>query len=402
MKIAFVGNTNCMPFRYAKRLKEMGHNVKFYITYTQQEKLHRPEFIFPDITYPYPSWIKENLPSANRLQGIFPKMFYKTMIDELNNFEFVVLNDIWHILAPYLNKDIIIFNMGTGTDIDMNARLDLIPAKLQSTSILFRPIKYFLCLARTLSVRKGLKRGNVLSYFLEGIVPEMDSMIEKIKGDKNYLRFNKFALSTDWVDYYPPTKKDKIILFSATRFLFQGPFEIPYNSWENKGNNIMLEGIAKFYTKTNIELDIHLVEKGKDVELAKQISKNLGIEHMITWHSEMSQANIIDWYKKSDILFDQLANHMTGFASYDPMLIGRPVIANGRPEVFTKHYGEPLPVCQASNSNEVCMWLEKLVPDYTLRVSIGKNAREVLLKNFDIDRYLESLLEIVMNLKNKQ
>lgn len=402
MKIAFVGNTNCMPFRYAKRLKEMGHDVKFYITNTQQEKLHRPEFIFPDIAYPYPNWIEERFPSANRLHRLFPKIFYKDLIEKLNSYDLVVVNGIWHMITPLLHSRVIVFSMGTGTDIDVCARLDFVTQFLKNTNFLLKPFKYFLYKKRTLSVIDGLKRANILSYFLEGMFPEIDKMITKIKDKQNYLRFNKFAVSSDSIDYFPPTKKDKALLFSATRFFFQEPFEIPHNPWENKGNDIMLEGIAKFYVKTNTELDIHLVEKGKDVQAAKRIAVTLGISHMITWHQEMTQSEVIEWYKKSDILFDQLAHHMPGFATFDPILIGRPVIANGRPEVFTKHYKEPLPVCQASTPDEVYDWLMRLVPDYEMRVDIGNNAREILLNNFNIDKFLESLLKIVIKLKNTQ
>jgi glycosyltransferase involved in cell wall biosynthesis len=67
------------------------------------------------------------------------------------------------------------------------------------------------------------------------------------------------------------------------------------------------------------------------------------------------------------------------------MLVGRPVIGNGRPEIFRPIQGEDSPVCQASSEEEVFQWLIRLLPDRELRAEIGRTSREFVIRHFNIE-----------------
>lgn len=74
----------------------------------------------------------------------------------------------------------------------------------------------------------------------------------------------------------------------------------------------MVKGIAKFYKKTGISLDIHFVEKGHSVNETKELLKELGISHLVTWHKTMTQKEVIEQYKKCNILFEQFGSDVIG------------------------------------------------------------------------------------------
>ncbi len=161
----------------------------------------------------------------------------------------------------------------------------------------------------------------------------------------------------------------------------------------------MIRGIGIFYRKTRTPLVIHFVEKGVHVEEAKALCAEEGISEFVTWHQEMTQKEVFEYYRDCDISFDQLGNHWVGAGGWDAMATGRPVIANGRPDVYKRLWGKPLPVCQATTAQEVADWLQRLAEDPNLRTEIGLECRKTVLDAFDVSRtanfYISALEQIL-------
>ena len=61
-------------------------------------------------------------------------------------------------------------------------------------------------------------------------------------------------------------------------------------------------------------------------------------------------------------------------AGYEAMAAGRPVLANGRPELFEPVFGAPPPVAQARTPGEVAMQLDRLA-DPRERERLGRVGR---------------------------
>lgn len=386
---------NNYPFMLARTMKNMGYDVTFIISYPQENKLCRPEYRYEDIQYPYPSWIKEVTSSFTAIQSLFPSIYQKDAISILNKSDIVILNDRGHSLRPYLRKEILSISLLTGSDIEVLANYKTIYYKKKYSTI--KNIKIFILNIKNIFYqRKGIAQAYAVNYFAEGIHPEGDTILEQIR-DKNKIRFNFMMSEIEAIEYSEQPDNDVLRIFNATRFVWSEPFPDGINSWENKRNDIMLKGIAKFYKKTGISLDIHFVEKGHSVNETKELLKELGISHLVTWHETMTQKEVIEQYKKCNILFEQFGSDVIGMAGLDAMASGRIVIANARPEIFEPIIKEKTPVCHATDENEVSYWLEKLVNDKDLRAQISIDSRKYVEKHFSTENAVKKIMASLNN-----
>jgi SAM-dependent methyltransferase len=94
----------------------------------------------------------------------------------------------------------------------------------------------------------------------------------------------------------------------------------------------------------------------------------------------MNQNMLYDEYKHADIVSEHFGKGSIGMGAMDAMAVGRPIIANGSPEIFTRALGETPPICHATNAEEVRSQLVRLAVDRNLREAIGKQSRSFVEK----------------------
>jgi len=386
-KIAFIGNVNCMTFRYALEVRRLGHDVVFFVDYPRSEKLHRPENRFSEITFPYPDWIREIRPPRRDISFLVPVGEIKELITELNSggYDAVVFNGCWHKIGVFISRRTRVLCFFSGADLDVKASYKAVLHAKHSTNVIAHYVKTLLRLCETWLHRRGIRRASLINYFPEGVVPAADRLINEIMKGRDFHRIQVRGLTVDDVEYSPPSTRvgADVVIFNPTRFLWKNPLPLGYAMEENKRNDIMLRGIATFYNKTGLAIKVVLVEKGAQLTETKALIDELGIAHLVSWRQEMSQKEIFQHYQDSDVIFDQLGIHWVGHGGLDAMLVGRPVIANGRPDVFNKILGETIPLCQATNEEEVADWLAKLAMNPELRKEIGLRSREFVIRNFN-------------------
>src|SRR5258708_6007147 len=121
LKIVFLGNTNCMPFRYAIHLNNMGHMVRFYVD--AGPKLDRPEYLFREVGSPYPNWIIDLGWKPRGREFIFPSYRLRKLIRHLNSTDWdaIVLCGQWLKLANYLTHRHALIALLAGSDLDVMA-----------------------------------------------------------------------------------------------------------------------------------------------------------------------------------------------------------------------------------------------------------------------------------------
>ncbi len=402
-RIAFVGNVNCMPFSYAQEIKRLGHEVVFFISNTRTEKLHRPEFRFSYISYPYEDWIKEIDTPKRDMEFIFPSGSLAKLISHLKagDYDAVVLNGTWHKLANHFKESdhIQVVSLFSGADIDVMADYNNVISSLFLSSRFIDLLKVPIRLLEVWFHRRGIRRASLVNYYPEGVSLVGDMLITQIMRGKSFYRLQIRGMVTELVNYCPASNRTgaDVVVFNLARFLWKEPLPKGYTSAENKRNDIMLKGIAEYYKKTGVPIKVILIEKGAQLEETKALIDDLSISHLISWHKEMTFQEILHFYEMSDIVFDQLGNHFVS-GGMDAMLTGRPVIGNGRPEVFTKLVGQPLPICQANCVDDVVKWLEVLVDNPELRRSIGVNSRAYILKHINS---VDTSRQIIKHLEGK-
>lgn len=386
MKIGFLGNTNNYPFIIARQMKEAGCDVVFYVDAPANETLHRPEHYDSHVSYPYPEWIKENLLLRRSLYIHFPQIFLKEIIRELNTCDAVILNDYGHRFKAFLKPTVLSISMFSGADLEVMADYENVKSMLMSHPRLkLMPgfLKKAFARFSVKQLRKGISQASLISYFPKGIIPTGDKLLSEIFPENNYPRFSHSHVIVEGFKYVVPPDNPVFRIFSLTRFMWKKPFPAGRSEYEDKGNDIMIKGIALFLRSTGKRLDIHFIEKGLHLQESKDLIKELGFSDMVTWHKEMPFKDLQYHIANADVVFEQLGTHYVSGGLY-AMLMGRPVIGNARPEIFEPLLGEPTPICHALTPEDVCLWLEKLTTDKELLHSTGLRSREYVLKHFDI------------------
>lgn len=399
-RYAFVGNMNNMPYIYAGAIKRTERDVTIYIDAPPDYKLDRPESYDSTISYPYPGWIKE-IPGNQMIHFcklLLPNIFYAKLIKELNTYDTVILNGMWITLAPYLNQRVIVYSLCAGYEIDTLCDYRNIKTMAQA-SILHRrwlfPFKFLLHIffwAKISKQRRGVSRSDGINYYPTGISPRGDELIREMMGEKKYRRLELRGFSESDFGYVEPQmNNNKFIILNFTRFFFLN------QQLDNKRNDIMLKGIGSFLKKINFSDDVEILffNKGdaESLRKAKEIIEKLNYSKYVKWFDEVSQKELFDEIvPKCDVVFDQLGNQWIGAGAF-AMMMGRPLIANGRPEVFEPLTGEKSPVCQATTPEEVCFWLEKLYKDRDELKRIGLESRAYVRRHYDLRKTADFFLQ---------
>jgi glycosyltransferase involved in cell wall biosynthesis len=395
MKIGFYGNANNYPFMLARAMQRLGHEVRFLVA--SRERLNRPEHRYPDISAPYPPWIVD-VSRSFRWHALVPGPHRHRILSLLNGCDALVLNEEGPALARELRVPWA--TLLTGSDIDIFAdptqahvlRRELFhrPAWLRAAAAALMPdgvIRQRLSLPQ----RFGIHRARAVAFLPAGLAPKADQLLTDI-GVTPARRLEIQFTDLDLAPYHPPSRRRQPKIFCATRLTWKSEPGSDLTPLDFKGSDIMLRGLAHFMAKAGFTPEIHLVRKGRHIVETEQLARELGLADRITWHQEMTQREVLQQFAEADIVIEQLAGSVVGMAGLDAMATGRPLIANGRPEIFEPLVGEPSPICQARTPEEVCAQLARLARDPAERERVGLASRRYVEKHFSSDAAARQIL----------
>lgn len=390
MKIGFLGNTNNYPFMLARAFRRLGHDVVFIVT--RLEALHRPEFRYADIGYPYPDWVREIVFSTEAAY-VTRSPARVEAVKTLRDCDFVVLNDLGVSLAQSIDRPYLA--MLTGSDLSFYcdpASEPRVLASMTTRNPLKRLFGKWLWRQILNRQRAAVRRAPLIFHFDRGLVPESDRLLDGLGVSDGQRLFFLMAEIVE-LQLAPFPQNDQLRLFCATRFTWKTPMLPGDSPLDFKGTDVMVRGMGLFWRKHRIETDINLVRKGRHVAETVSLVDAEGLSGQVTWHAEMSQAEVWRQYALADLVFDQFGEGLVAMAGLEAMAAGRPVIANGRPEIMEPLLGEPSPICQAKTPEEVCRELERLVGDSALRQELGLKSREWVKRHFNPERAAIQVLE---------
>ncbi len=425
---------NNFPFMLAKAMRKRGYDVVFIII--EKEQLCRPEFRYKDISLPYPDWIRDYSEfDFNYFSNDDQEDKFKLLLNEFNDCKYLFLNGYAIRLSKYFRiKHFCVF---TGSDLSTLADeefahkrfKDLIKNRTEKgelkmsiiydligNRIIFNMAKYlldtlnikcnvqlaffkprnkiynFYCLIKAKRAflekikeqQDSIRNATGFYYAPEGLVLDGDILLKKI-GVDNSRRIEGLMIDDELSEYSVPTRKNKIRIFNVARFNWvkSNAKEINYFSQlDLKSNDIMIKGIALFYKKHQVPLDIVFVKKGNDIKETIELTKECKIDSLITWKEVLTQSEVIEECKNADIIFDQLGNSAVAMGGLDAMAVGRPLIANARSEIFDVILKEKTQICDSKDEYDVLNWLEKLVFDEEFRIEKGKASRDFVLRHF--------------------
>ena len=391
MRIGFCGNVNNYPFMVARAMRRLGHECLFIVD--SCARLHRPEYRYEDISIPYPSWIHDVSP-LRELDCLFPTPKRINVVRLLRSCDAIILNGLGPSLSIHVNRPAIV--LLTGSDLDYYANLktvtDLVKAVHKSPVFLRRVILKWLAFKLVLLQRGGIRSALAVSYFAPGLNPDGDLLLDEL-GLENSKRLFILMTDTEKIQRQPLPHNCPARIFCAARLTWKKPMAMGTCELDYKGSDIMVHGLGAFIRRTGIPLDIRLVRKGLHVAETRRLVEEEGLAKYVTWLEEMSQLEVLAEYKQADIVFDQLGQSMVAMAGLDAMAMGRPVIANGRPEIIGRVVGVPSPICQAGNPEEVCAQLERLEPHPVERECAAAASRQYVESYFSADHAAQLCLE---------
>jgi len=401
-KFVFLGNMNNYPYEFAKELKKRGYNITFIVDAERNYLLDRPESLDKELNNNYPGWIIEKpIPwKMKALKFSFPNWYFIGMIRFLNSFDIIFLNGHWISLGGFVKKDKLVIDLFAGFDLDVAANFNKIPVLTskykQAGNIINKVIPTFLVnviFRRMISFqRKGIRRADIVNYYPSGINPGSDELLSEIKEGQHFIKLEVRGFDCKKFPYKEPIEGKRVFsILNITRFFYLN------NSNANKRNDIMIKGIGIFLKKNNIkpgDVEIIFFNKGEDVKDAKRLCEQYGLTPFITWKQEVAVDDLNNYFETCDVAFDQLGHHWVGAGLFS-MLIGRPLIANGRPEIFEKITKEKSPICQATNEEEVEMWLTKLYLNRPLIKEMGKASSAYVRKHHSVERPVNLFLEFL-------
>jgi glycosyltransferase involved in cell wall biosynthesis len=395
MRIGFIGNTNNFPFTLARAIKRKGHDTVFFVD--SSAPLERPEHRYHDIPFPYPDWIRDVSP-FNLVTWALPNPKRRRLIEELRTCEAVVTNGWATSLSSRIGKPS--FVILTGSDLEYSADLRYIR---QPKRIPWRPRWFWHLVSPALigqlnrlvipAQRAGIQAALGVSYFPKGLIPNGDRLLDEIGLDEKRRVFFMMA-ELEETRFEPPRHNDPLRIFCATRFTWRKPLRHGFCDLDNKGSDVMIKGLALFFRQTGRVLDIRLVKKGIDVTETRELAEREGLGDQITWLEQMSQNDVRNEFRAADIVFEQLGTSVIGMAGLDAMAVGRPVIADGRPEIMDRVTKSPSPVCQARTPEEVAVQLARLTNPEE-RERLGRVSRSYVEENFSPDSAAEICLRML-------
>lgn len=401
--VVFIGGMNAMPMMYALELKKQNIDVLYFVDAPASDTLSRPENHFGDINYPYPTWIVEFkiksqifIPFARKLFARWLKMEVKKYSSKTP--QAIVFNGFFSSISPYFYPNVPRVALTHGSDLDSWADVDgvnnLANSFCKRSFFKFLPKFISIPLVKLAVNRQfyGFKKTQFVVYFPRGFSDQGDRVVRSLeKCGVKYVQ--RYDVSFEPLKNLPRgvVKDDgKLILFSGVRFNFETFSE--GNTEDNKGNDLIVAGIAEFY-KNHKNIEIHFVEKGPDVQKAKRLCKDLGIEDVVIWHKEMKFKELLKFYEKADICFDQVGNHWIGAIGCYALWLGKPLIANDERAVRSRIWPENNPVLSANSIESVKSQLERLLLKSS-REDVSRRSQEFADKYLGPERLITSLFKI--------
>jgi len=381
----------------AQALRRAGHEVQFVVD--SDRKLYRPEHRYEEIRYPYPGWIRDEAGCITKYaQYFFPTRRLRRAIQWLGQCDALIVSDFGILIAQKLGKPYIALLVGSDLEIYSNAEAFLAAREASDLSsgrikrIMRRP------LIRQVAGRMqaGIRASLAYSYFAKGLLPAGDVQLDCIhatgRGSSPPRLFLPMS-DLDDLEYAPPPVNADLTIFCGARLTWRKPCRPGTSELDHKGTDILLHGVKRFLATSNVRIRLHLVRKGLDIKETEELVGELGLGDYVTWHDEMSQKRLFEFFRISDVVVDQLAESTVGMVGLDAMAMGRPLLANGRPEILEPLIGEKSPICQAKTAGEVCSQLHDLTSQDTRR-EVGLESRDYVLKHFSTRRAAEKCLEV--------
>ena len=142
-----------------------------------------------------------------------------------------------------------------------------------------------------------------------------------------------------------------------------------------KRNDIFFEGLKLYVERNSTPVEVVVPLWGPDTDNVAPLCRRLGISDIVRLVPKMTKAELLEGYRRADIVIDQFNMPRLGYNCFEAMACARPVIGHFDPDLQRRLYPELPPMLSASKPEEVADHLGELV-DPERRAQLGARARE--------------------------
>jgi hypothetical protein len=375
-RIIIFGNTNNYPLLLAEGLRTLGHQVRLCVN--RPDVRHRPEAKYPAWKGCYPEWVIDcpeftDEAIAERLPCVQERMALLSADADL-----VILNDIGPALACHFPQPKAV--MLTGSDLTFHASYRSLDWRTSMWDLEYkRTAEGRASVARYASLvtaqRDGILSAESVNFAHRGLIPEGDELLDSIGVSDRRRLFMMMSDTSRLESVALPPLGGRLKILCGARIDWLPGSDGNRSAQDLKGTQVLLEGFAR-YCRGGGRAQLRLIRKGHDVAAAEALIHELGADEHVAWiGDELSLAAYHGQVHDAHLVVDQLAQSFPGMVTTDAYALGRPVMANFRNEVFSKHLARPLPGLQAASAAEVADQLGRIDYNRMLLASAGAEAR---------------------------
>lgn len=385
MKVAFLGNMNNYTFPVAREMRKMGVQVRFLVD--SDYGLHRPETRYEPDVVQYGEFALDMSPLRIR-DIVWPTLRRRKIAEVLRDYPLAVTTGYGIALGRELGKTSYV--MISGSDIFELSRQSALDKSLASLSGLRNAAARMNMRRLHRKTREGFQRAIGVDSFIPGLMPEVDRELD-ILGVPNDMRSHLTPTDLDLASPEPLPDNAELIIVSGARQSWCKPLAPGMGPLDDKGNDVLIRGIALFASQTGLRFRARLPQKGPDFDASVTLAKELGVADRIDWFPEMDQSEFMDEVRRSDIVADQFGEGSFGMAVRDALAIGRPVIAKADVATISAATGEPLPIVYADTPESVAAGLTQL-SSRSERERLAQAGRGYAERNYSARRAADAIL----------
>lgn len=328
MKALVIGSMNCMPTEYAILLKKYCEEVVHYYDAGALDTLSNPKIRWGDKSKNKTHGISvRKIIFRHYLSYLLPRLFHHKMISELNSADLIILSGPSISLARLVSvpgKKVIALSYGS--DISLFCNPGWPTMTVPKTCGLKGMVTPHLRLLRSKFVKMqvaGLKSCTHYSYFINGLDPETDDLLDKIFFDAIHpVRLPRYSIGLGILDMNNHTNP-----FLHHGDLYKILFPVRFSEHEllgNKGWRMLFDSLQKYKIVSKRKFICICFKKG-NYYAAQTYAKEIGVDDVIEWQEVVAFDALVQYYRNADVVVEQLGSHWVAQGLF-AMALGKPVI----------------------------------------------------------------------------
>jgi glycosyltransferase involved in cell wall biosynthesis len=159
-----------------------------------------------------------------------------------------------------------------------------------------------------------------------------------------------------------------------------------------KGNDKIIRAVSRL-KKLNKPFHVFFVDWGIEVDLSKQLIKELDIADCVSWLPPMTKFELWKMYLRVDAVLDQFVVPAMGSVSFESLAFGKPLITRIDEPVLERFFGKSPPLINAHDAETIYEALKPMLENRDFYKEIGNQARCWVDQYHSSERILEIQLK---------